>query len=99
MNPKEETVKLALKKLFNASYFDICIINNLLQLTNTLPDGDTYKMLNSIHCVNYSTMSKEYRSWLFDTVVSMFKFDGFELNKINDMFIITIEKEELKQIA
>lgn len=88
MNPKEETVKVALKKLFKEDgHFSICAIDNLLKVTGTIPDPETYKMLNAVHCVNYRDMSGEYRGWLFKTVMTMFVDNGFPVEIIDRMVI------------
>ncbi len=87
MNAKEQTVKIALKKLFNQNSFSICTVDELLKITNTIPDKATYQLLHAMHCVNYSDMTKEYRDWLFKTTMGLFISDGFPLEIIDRLML------------
>ncbi len=83
MDPKQEACKVALKKMFEGSHFDICTILNLAKLTNTIADRETMATLQAIHCCNWTDMTPEFRNWVFETVLTMFSSNGFNLNKID----------------
>ena len=94
---KKEACKLAIVKLFKDKNFSICTIDNLLKLTNTIPDPETYKILQVLHCVDYSEMSPDFRKELFETVLTMFKNNGFEFEDIEKMYkssIIDLKPED-----
>lgn len=96
---KKEACKIALNKLFKDNSFSICTIDNLLKLTNTIPDPEVYKILHVLHCANYSDMSPEFRKELFRMVLDMFKGNGFEfedIEKIYESNIIELEPKENK---
>ena len=49
----------SLKNLSNKKHFSICDIDKILEITRTIPDGESYRLLSAIHCVNYRDMSQE----------------------------------------
>ena len=83
---KNEACKIALIKLFKDNMFSICVIDNLLKLTNTIPDPEVYKILSVLHCVSYSEMSSDFRKELFKIVMTMFKDNGFDFDEIEKMY-------------
>lgn len=89
---KVEACKLALRQLFRSdAYFNISTIDNLLKLTNTIPDPEIYDTLKLLHCIYYKDMKPEFREELFDTVLKMFDGSGFEFSAID---ILTTEVSE-----
>jgi hypothetical protein len=83
MDPKQEALKCALKKMFSDSHFNICSIDKLLTLTNTIKDKELYNILSSIHCVSWDSMTPEFRDWVFLKVVTMFNGNGFNLSEVD----------------
>ncbi len=82
MDIKQEACKIALKKMFSGSYFDMSTINNLLKMTNTIPDKEIHATLQTVHCCGWDEMTPEFRKWVFETVLTMFSGNGFDLNAI-----------------
>ena len=80
-NPQLIALKLALKKMFSDGWFDICTINSLLKLTGSIPDSETLKIMQSVHCVKYADMPEDFRQWLFEESILMFQKNGFNFNK------------------
>ena len=54
--------KTALKKMEKDGYFSICVIDNILKMSNGVPNGKLYQMLRTLHCVNFSDMPEELLS-------------------------------------
>lgn len=89
---KEEITKTAIVKMFSDKYFSISTYNDICAMLHVIPDGETLKMLRPLHCIDYSDMSKPLRKWLYETVLSVAKCDGFNLKqakeiKLNSAFI------------
>lgn len=62
MSPLEqEAAKAALKKMFDGSYFDICTIDQILRMSGGIPPAKEYKILRTLHCVNWRDMSPALR--------------------------------------
>jgi hypothetical protein len=80
-NPTTAALKLALKRMFSQSYFDICTIDKCLKLTGSIPSADIYKVMNTVHCVHYADMDAQFRQWLFEQSILMFQNNGFDFNK------------------
>lgn len=87
MNPQQETVKIAIKKLFDQSYFSITNFDDLLKITNSICDSKTHDLLHAIHCVHYDKMTPEYRKWLFQTVTKTLCGNGFPLEIIDRLVL------------
>jgi hypothetical protein len=95
-NMKKETCKLALVNLFKSDNFNICTIDALLKLTNTIPDPESYKIMHALHCIKYSEMSQEFREKLLRTTINIFKNNGFNFEEIEKIFssnIIDVSEE------
>lgn len=82
-NPKLTALKLALKKMFSENHFNICTIDSCLKLTEVIPNKDVYKVMQTVHCVNYKDMEEDFREWLFEQSILMFKEKGFDFNKLD----------------
>ena len=58
-------VASALNKILTQSYFDICTIDKCAEALNIrVKDKQEYKILSTLHCVNYGQMPRELRSQL-----------------------------------
>jgi hypothetical protein len=79
-DPNLEALKIAIKKLFTDSHFSICTIDKLLEMRLIIPNKENYKIMSSVHCVDYKEMSPEFRQWLFNSVVEMFDVDTVEFD-------------------
>jgi len=86
MNVQNEILKTAIKKLFDGGNFDICTIRELLKMTGCIPDAEIYNKMSALHCVNYSSMSKELRDWLYRETLNMFAPNGFDKSLIDAVF-------------
>ena len=54
----------ALDGLFSASFFDVCKVNDILEMCRVPRESDAYKMLRTLHCKHYNAMSTEMRERL-----------------------------------
>ena len=63
---KAETIRIALDKMLNGSgHFSICDLDKLGSLLGTNPKTHPdYRILNALHCVNYTEMSAEMKAEL-----------------------------------
>lgn len=82
-NAKEEVTRVVLKKLFTQQHFSICVLDEMAKLHNLLIPTETYNLLRPLHCIQYSDMSKELRGWVFESMLDIFEYKGFELSKID----------------
>lgn len=46
----------ALRDMVRKGFFSICVIDEILRMTCTIPDGDSYRMLRMLHCMNFMDM-------------------------------------------
>lgn len=82
-NQKVVALKLALKKMFNEKHFSICVIDSCLKMTGCIPDTEVYKIMSAVHCVSFSDMEEDFRNWLFEESIKMFKNNGFNFDKLD----------------
>lgn len=55
--------KAALNKMFSSHRFDICTVRELAKMFDVVPESNAMSILESLHCVQYSTMDRElYRA-------------------------------------
>lgn len=80
-NPQLTALKLALKKMFTENHFSICTIDSCLKLTGAIPNKEVYKIMHTVHCVNFKDMDEDFRQWLFEQSILMFQANGFDFNK------------------
>jgi hypothetical protein len=82
----KETCRLALRTMFNNEYFSICTIDSLIKLTNIIPDPNSYKIMQALHCTRFDVMETEFRNKLLKMVIDLFKSDGFDLEEIDKVY-------------
>jgi hypothetical protein len=80
-NPQLTALKLALKKMFQGNHFSICTIDSCLKLTGAIPNKEVYKIMSTIHCVDFKEMEPDFRQWIFEQSILMFQANGFDFNK------------------
>jgi len=61
----------ALKNMFAGGYFNICVVDKLINLTGCVPDGDDYRALSALHCVDWKDMDAELREMVFLKTVTV----------------------------
>jgi len=94
MDHKIESVKIALRKMFgNSGHFDICTIRTCCDILNVIPDQEIINSMSAVHCIDYSEMTEEFRSWLFSETLKMMDQTGFDLT-----FIDLLEEGEKSKI-
>lgn len=54
----------ALNNMLKGRHFDICVIDSVIKILGTVPDGRAYNILRPLHCVNYMDMPRELRDAL-----------------------------------
>lgn len=52
-------VKAAVNKMMRDGYISICTIDNILKMTNGIPNRKDYELLHTLHCVNFMDMDPE----------------------------------------
>lgn len=80
-NPQLTALKLALKRMFQSSHFSICTIDSCLKLTGAIPNKEVYKIMHTVHCVDFKEMDADFRQWIFEQSILMFQANGFDFNK------------------
>ena len=80
-NPQLTALKLALKRMFQSSHFSICTIESCLKLTGAIPNKEVYKIMHTVHCVDFKEMDADFRQWIFEQSILMFQANGFDFNK------------------
>ena len=53
-------IATALDGLFKNQWFDICVLNSIMEITQTRR-GPAHKMLHALHCVHYVDMVHDVR--------------------------------------
>lgn len=79
-------LETALTQLFSKKYFDICLLDTIGELVGVNPkQHPNYKLLHSLHCVDFNNMSQTIRNELQERVVQclrpQFAFTGAVLAK------------------
>lgn len=55
------SAETALNNMMEGRYFDICTIDKVAAVLNVQPEGDAYKILRPLHCVDWAKMPAELR--------------------------------------
>lgn len=93
---KQEAVILALKKLFSDNYFDVTSLNRIALLADIIIPSDKQKLFNTLHCVHYNTMSREFREDLAETIQNQFE-EYFEIESHKIQFTEIVREIEYKK--
>lgn len=59
-------------KLFFRGHFYISELRKMLDVAGLIPDGETMRVLELLHCVRYEEMPKQLREQVIGMVVAMF---------------------------
>jgi hypothetical protein len=51
----------AVRKCLNADHFSICTIDKVIKLLGRVPDSQAYRILSTVHCVDYKDMDVQLR--------------------------------------
>lgn len=95
MDPTEEAIKLNLKKLFSANSFHITTLDTCLKMGSFVIEKEDYDALRAVHCIDYSEMTPEFRTWVFDTVLKAFSEPAFNISKIERL---SLNSDEVFQV-
>lgn len=76
LETKYETVRTALKHMYDDGYLSICTIDKLVKLLDVAPPAETYQMLSALHCVHFAEMSKELRAKVMQAIMDLFHIDN-----------------------
>ena len=79
---EKQACAIALKKMFQGRYFDICTVDNLLKITGAIPPKADYNALHALHCVDWSDMPAGFREQVFVKTLELFTHSGFPLESI-----------------
>lgn len=67
----DPVLAVAVKKMLGGRYFSICDLDGILAVVGAVPNGDTYRMLRTLHCVNWMDMPPEVRAWVKKVTLQM----------------------------
>lgn len=59
-NLEKETILVCIKNMFKKGYIDICAIRKCIDIAGIVPDANDLKILEALHCVNFSEMRFEH---------------------------------------
>lgn len=79
---EKQSITMALKKMFQGSYFDICVVDKCLKIASAIPPSADYNALAALHCVQWADMSQDFRQQVFVKTLEMFSHTGFPLEQI-----------------
>lgn len=79
---QKQAVVLALTKMFEGTYFDICTVDRCLAITQSIPPADCYNALRALHCVDWNKMPPDFRQQVFVKTLELFTHTGFALEQI-----------------
>jgi hypothetical protein len=83
----QQAATVAIKKLFEGTYFSICELDSIIKLLGCLPDKKDYEALKCLHCVNWSDMPPDLRDEVLKRVLKIVKAVGFN-TEILDCFVV-----------
>ncbi len=67
-NIQEIAAMTALNHMFKQGHMSICTIDKVAGLMNVDPKGRAYNVLSTLHCVDFSEMSKKLRDVIPDLI-------------------------------
>jgi len=83
---QEETVRIALKKMFKDGHFNICTIDKCIRISGIHVPKEEYDCWSALHCVDYKKMEVNFQKELFESVIFRFAqipvFDFEKLDKV-----------------
>ena len=62
------TIQAALNELGSKKYFDICLLNNIIEIVGANKSSTIYKLLSTLHCIDYSKLDPQLLAILPDMV-------------------------------
>ena len=72
-NIKGQAILSNLKHNFSKSYFSICEIEDMAKMCDLRISSEKMSLFNTLHCVNFNEMTEETRSYLFASLVDIFR--------------------------
>ncbi len=61
---KELAAVTALNSMFNENHFSICTLDRVASLLGRRPEAEAYRLLRTLHCIDYADMPAELRDAL-----------------------------------
>lgn len=65
-------IGVALQKMFNGGYFDICTVDKCLKLAGVIAPKREYDLLHALHCVHFRDMPPELARRVPDMITACF---------------------------
>jgi len=94
---QQQAATVAVKKMFQGSYFSICDLDALITLIGCILPTKDYQALKCLHCVQWSDMPPELRNVVMERVVGILQSSGFD-TEVLDGKVLKF-RSELKQIS
>lgn len=79
----EETVRLALRRMFNGNYFDICVVRRCLDAAGCVAPSDQLDALAPLHCVEWGDMTPAMRDQVLRRTLDLFAHPRWELTELD----------------
>lgn len=73
----------ALKKMVDSSHFSICTLDKIIEMMGVKPDREAYRILSTLHCVDYNQMRPELLQALPDLIATVLRSPSLEASRIN----------------
>ena len=72
-NIKGQSVLSVFKSLFGNGHFNICAVNSLQKLHDIELSTEHKEWMQSLHCIDYTDMTKETKEYLYAICLEYFK--------------------------
>lgn len=96
---KQQAIQVALRKMFDNKYFDVCTFDKCVTLAGVLVPTEIKRFLDPLHCVYFSDMPKELRGAVIEAITITLGQDRFDLSFIDNLRISAkIEETEFDEI-
>jgi len=97
-DPKQEAAKIAIIGLFEKNYFDICAITKVDETLGVIRSPH-YSTWAAVHCIDYSKMSKEFRDWLYSSILEHYASCDYKIDGTRIQISLGIDKHKMLKIS
>jgi len=97
-DPKQEAAKIAITELFEKNWFDICTIDKVDKLLGVI-QSPRHPTWNAMHCIYYNKMSKEFREWLYSSVLEHYASCDYKMGRTRIQISLGINKPKMLKIS
>lgn len=80
----KKAATLALNKMFEGNYFDICTVDKVIKLTGCIANKKDYQALSALHCTHWTDMDKDMRNMVMLKTMQIFETPKFDMELIGN---------------